>query len=167
MDSNPSMRSCSMGELPVPVARTDPMPYPSGVAGKYVLKPATTVQYLLRNPWLQVVMHLLNLDNQWRFRKMPGPAPRIIFGNTAEVRARMAPIAYTMVRQAPATPCVAHLHSPSLTAFIAHNNKLSRYLPTQLQEQLQQALTFLLIPCCSGQQSMGPSFEPSMCASPW
>ncbi len=48
-------------------------------------------------------MYLLNLDNQWRFRKIPGPAPRLIFGNMAEIRARMPPIVYTMVRHAPAT----------------------------------------------------------------
>eukprot|EP00891_Asterochloris_glomerata_P000149 jgi/Astpho2/149/Aster-04614 len=43
-----------------------------------------------------IVMYLLNLDNQWRFRKIPGPAPRLIFGNMAEIRARMPPMAYTM-----------------------------------------------------------------------
>ncbi len=32
----------------------------------------------------QVVVCLLNLNNRWRFRKMPGPAPTFLLGNIAE-----------------------------------------------------------------------------------
>ena len=100
--------------------RSNARPHPPHVAGRYAQNPAISSHSFLRILWLQVVVFLLNLNNRWRFRKMPGPAPGVLLGNIAEMRARMAPIAYTMVRHASAT------HSlPSFSRLYLHKSNLS------------------------------------------